>query len=97
MPPPVGYNIDGNSNTIDHTLDLYDTDPSTVQANPQTIERSLTWLEAQKTGHTIDISLPFLETEQECKTVASFLYNLYDVYSKFLHALLTALVSEYEQ
>jgi len=78
-PPPVAYKIgSGGVNTVDHTLDIYDNDPATTQANPTEVVRSATWLEAQKTGHTIDISLPFLKTENECKSVVELLYNLYD-------------------
>jgi len=77
-PAPVGYNVGGTAGIVDHTLDIYDTDPTTVQPNPQTVAGSMTWLESQKTGATIDISLPFLETGDECRDTANFLYNLYD-------------------
>jgi len=78
VPAPVGYNVGGVSGIVDPTLDIYDSDPTTVQANPQTLEGSAAWLETQKTGATIDISLPFLETGAECRDTASFLYDLYD-------------------
>lgn len=77
QPPPIGYDIAGVSGQVDHTLDLYDNDPTTVQANPQTVQGSLTWLESQKTGSTIDISLPFLETGAQCESVAQFIYGLH--------------------
>jgi len=78
VPPPIAYNIAGVTGTVDHTLDIFDNDPSTVQPPPSSLQGSLTWLEAQKTGASVDISLPFLETESECLAVANLIYNLYN-------------------
>jgi hypothetical protein len=77
-PAPVAYcGEETGCGQVDHTLDLYDNDPSTVEARPDSDPGSMTWLQNQKTGHTVEVSLPFLETGDECESTASFLYQLY--------------------
>lgn len=78
-PAPVAYNIGGiTKGVVDHSLDIFDNDPSTVQADPASILGSNAWLQTQKTGHTLEISLPFLETKSECEAVADILYDMYN-------------------
>jgi len=74
-PAPVAYTFGGGARLVDHTLDLYDADPSTQQDPPSLIEGSLSWLQSQTTGRTVDISLPFC-SESECTTVADTIFSL---------------------
>lgn len=74
-PAPVAYNFGGGARLVDHTLDLYDSDPSTVQESPTSIEGSLSWLQTHTTGRTVDVSLPFC-SEEECVEMANTIYNL---------------------
>ena len=73
-PAPVAYNMGGNSSLVDHTKDLYDSDPSTVQAVPSSLVGSMAWLQTQTAGKSVDISLPFA-TANQCKEVAATIYN----------------------
>lgn len=77
-PPPVAYVIDGVLGYVDHTLDIFDNDPTTVQPDPVSLVGSNAWLQTQKAGHTVEVSLPFLATESECGAVAQMLYNMYN-------------------
>ena len=76
-PPAVAYNFGGGSRLVDHTLDLYDSDPSTVQVLPQDIEGSMAWLQTQTNGRTVDISLPFCDST-DCLEMANTIFNLQD-------------------
>ena len=73
-PAPVAYNMGGSSSLVDHTLDLYDSDPSTTQVVPSSLTGSMAWLQTQTGGKTVDISLPFAG-EDDCKEIASVIYN----------------------
>jgi hypothetical protein len=74
-PAPVAYTFGGAAELVDHTLDLYDSDPSTQQDPPASVAGSLSWLQTQTTGRTVDISLPFCD-ESDCKAMASTIYGL---------------------
>lgn len=74
-PAPVAYTFGGSAQLVDHTLDYYDSDPSTQQEVPSTLEGSTAWLQTQTTGRTVDVSLPFCD-ENECKTMAETIYSL---------------------
>jgi hypothetical protein len=74
-PPPVAYTFGGSARLVDHTLDLYDSDPSTQQTPPSLLEGSLAWLQTQTNGRTVDISLPFASASQ-CQSLASTIYNM---------------------
>lgn len=74
IPAPVAYNMGSGSRLVDHTLDLYDSDPSTVQILPSSLTGSMAWLQTQTGGKTIDISLPFA-AESDCLEIASAIYN----------------------
>ena len=76
-PSPVAYTFGGGVSLVDHTLDLYDSDPSTVQDAPATLTGSLAWLQTQTTGRTVDISLPFCD-EDGCKEMARTIFDLQD-------------------
>ncbi len=73
-PAPVAYNMGGNSALVDHTKDLYDSDPSTVQTVPSSLVGSMAWLQTQTVGKSVDVSLPFA-TANQCKEVAAVIYN----------------------
>ena len=76
-PAPVAYTFGGTAQLVDHTLDLYDSDPSTVQPEPSTLTGSMAWLQTQTTGRTIDISLPFCDAS-ECKRIASTIFDTHN-------------------
>jgi hypothetical protein len=77
-PAPVAFVIGGSdTGLVDHSLDIYDNDPTTVQPDPVTVRPSASWLQSQKTGQTLEVSLPFLE-EDDCLPVARYLYDMYD-------------------
>jgi len=76
-PAPVAYTFGGAASLVDHTLDLWDSDPSTVQDPPQDLEGSLAWLQTQTSGRTIDVSLPFCD-EDDCLQLASTIFSLQD-------------------
>ena len=72
----VPWNTFGGSvSLVDHTLDLYDSDPSTVQVPPSDLQGSLSWLQTQTTGRTVDVSLPFADAD-DCKALARTIYDL---------------------
>lgn len=73
-PAPVAYNMGAGSRLVDHTLDLYDSDPSTVQSPPSTLVGSMAWLQTQTGGKSVDVSLPFAG-ESDCLEIASVIYN----------------------
>jgi hypothetical protein len=75
VPSPVAYCMGGKSRLIDPALDLWDSDPSTVQLPPEERAGSLAWLQTRTTGKTLDVSLPFLE-ESGCVNMASTLYGM---------------------
>ena len=74
-PAPIAYTFGGGAKLVDHTLDLYDSDPSTVQDSPQNIVGSLAWLQTQSAGRTVDVSLPFCD-ENECRSVANTIFEM---------------------
>lgn len=74
-PAPVAYVSGSYSGMVDHTLDLYDSDPSTQQEPPQLIEGSMAWLQSNISGNTLDISLPFA-AEDECLSIANTVYSI---------------------
>jgi hypothetical protein len=76
-PSPIAYTFGGAPKLVDHTLDLYDADPSTIQATPSSLEGSLSWLQTQTNGRTVDVSLPFCD-EDGCLQMAQTIYNLQD-------------------
>jgi hypothetical protein len=82
LPPYTAYCFGGAAKLVDHSLDLFDSDPSTVQDPPSLRVGSLAWLQTQTTGRTIDISLPFCDAD-DCLSFARTLYELNDedVYS----------------
>lgn len=74
-PQAVAYNMGGQSALVDHTLDLYDTDPSTQQTPPSLVQGSSAWLQTQTSGRTLDISLPFCNLNA-CKNLARIIYEM---------------------
>lgn len=74
-PAPVAYTFGGGASLVDHTLDLYDTDPSTLQDPPDSVEGSMAWLQSHTSGNTVDVSFPFLD-EGGCMAVAGTLYSI---------------------
>lgn len=76
-PPPVAYTFGGAAQLVDHTLDLYDSDPSTVQAVPSSLVGSMSWLQTHTTGRTINISLPFCDAD-ETKVVAQTIFETHN-------------------
>jgi hypothetical protein len=77
-PAAVAYNFGGGSKLVDQTLDMFDSDPATVEVPANMRTGSLAWLQEQSVGNIIDVSLPFL-SESDC---LSFANSLYDVYSE---------------
>ena len=77
-PAPVAFKSSHvGSGVIKHELDLTDNDPTTVQPDPSEIPYSNAWLSRNTEGNTVDVSLPFLQTEQECLATAEMLYDLH--------------------
>ena len=74
-PAPVAYTFGGSAQLVSPELDLWDSDPSTVQTPPSLIQGSQAWLQTQTTGKTVDISLPFCDAD-ECKSMATTIYNM---------------------
>jgi hypothetical protein len=73
VPAPVAYTFGNGASLVDHTLDLYDTDPCTEQDPPQLVVGSMSWLQTQTSGSTLDISLPFAD-ENDCLSLASTIF-----------------------
>jgi hypothetical protein len=76
-PPPIAYTFGGGAQLVDHTLDLIDSDPATVEINPTVRTGSLAWLQSVAQGNIVDVSLPFL-SEDDCRGFADELYNMYN-------------------
>jgi len=74
-PAPVAYTFGESVNLIDHTLDMYDSDPSTQQVTPSLLTGSMAWLQTQTSGKTVDVSLPFADADQ-CRQLAQTIFNL---------------------
>lgn len=74
-PAPVAYNFGGGARLVDQTLDLYDSDPSTLQEPPSLVEGSLAWLQTQTSGRVVDITLPFAD-EDDCLQLANTIYEM---------------------
>jgi len=74
-PEPVAYTFGGSATLVDHTLDLYDSDPATLQTPPSLLEGSLSWLQTQTNGTTIDVALPFAD-ENDCLALAETMFEL---------------------
>ena len=74
-PPAVAYTFGAGAKLVDHTKDLYDSDPATQQTPPSLLEGSLSWLQSQSSGRTVDISLPFA-SEQDCLSLANTIFDM---------------------
>lgn len=76
-PAPVAYTFGSGAQLVDHTLDLFDADPATIEVSPSLRTGSMAWLQSQVKGNMIDVSLPFLD-EDSCLSFADTLYNVYN-------------------
>ena len=77
VPAPVAYTSGSGAKLVKHELDLWDSDPATVEIHPEERIGSLSWLQTQAQGNVVDVSLPFL-SESQCIQFANTIYAMYE-------------------